>query len=103
MLFINLSQKYIDYKMDFLIVTPKEIIKYDQKGVLSRKGESISADKIKTITIRKEGFLASFFDIGSLVFLAEGDNEQGDISFDDIDAVDTVSKKIKHIIGQEHV
>jgi hypothetical protein len=57
--------------MDFLIVTPKEVIKYDQRGMFSRVSEKIAADKIKTMTIQKHGFLASFFDIGSIVFLAE--------------------------------
>jgi len=52
-LVIKLSARYVDFKMDFLIVTPKEVMKYDQHGVFSRTAEKISADKIKTITIKK--------------------------------------------------
>ena len=102
-LFITLSWRYVDLKMDFLIVTPKEVIKYDQRGMFSRVSEKIAADKIKTMTIQKHGFLASFFDIGSIVFLAEWDSEEGDIVMDQIDAVEATEKKLRHILGQDRM
>jgi hypothetical protein len=62
---------YFNYKMDFLLVTPKEIIKYDQEGFFNRKSERLNANIIKSITVRKEGFIQSLFDIGTIVFLTE--------------------------------
>jgi len=49
--------------MDFLVVTPKEVIKYDQEGVWQRKAEKLSTRHIKSVTVSKDGFLASFLDI----------------------------------------
>lgn len=100
-LFIKISTRYIDLKLDFLIVTPKEVMKYNQEGVFSRVTEKISADKIKSITIQKSWFLASFFDVGSLVFLAEGQSEEGDIVMDYIDAVEATEKHLRHILRQD--
>ncbi len=100
-LVIKLSARYVDFKMDFLIVTPKEVMKYDQHGVFSRTAEKISADKIKTITIKKEWFLASFFDIGSLIFLAEGESAEGDIVMEYVESVEATEKKMRHVLGQD--
>ncbi len=97
----KLVGKYIDYTMDFLIVTPKEVMKFDQKGIFNRIAEKIAADKIKTITVKKEWFWASFFNVGSIIFLAEGQSETGDIIMDYVDAVESVEKTIKHVLGQD--
>lgn len=96
-------QKYIDFRMDFLIVTPKEIMKYDQKWVLSRSIEKITADKIKTISLYKEWFIQSLFDIWTLIFLAEWELESGNIEMQYIHHVGAVEKKIRHILGQDRI
>jgi hypothetical protein len=100
-LFFKLSARYVDFKMDFLLVTPKEVMKYDQQGIFSRVAEKISADKIKSITMKKEGFFASFFDVGSLVFLAEGDTAAGDIMMEHVDTIEATEKKMRHVLGQD--
>ena len=100
-LFFKLSARHVDFKMDFLLVTPKEVMKYDQHGVFGRTAEKISADKIKAITMKKEWFLASFFDVGSLVFLAEGDAAAGDIVMDYVDTLEATEKKMRHVLGQD--
>lgn len=96
-------QKYIDFRMDFLIVTPKEIMKYDQKWVLSRSIEKITADKIKTITLHKEWFIQSLFDIWTLIFLAEWELDSGNIEMQYIHHVGRVEKQIRHILGQDRI
>ena len=93
------GKAYVDYTMDFLIVTPKEIVKYNQDGVLHRETENIPASKIKTISVKKDGFINSFFDIGSIVFLAEWNDDKWDIVMEFIDAVEQTEKKIKHVLG----
>ncbi len=87
--------------MDFLIATPKEIMKYDQKGIFSRNAEKIAADKIKTISLKKEGFIRSLFDIGTLTFLAEGELDAGNIVMEDVAHIEFTEKKIRHILGQD--
>lgn len=95
----KVSRRYVDYKMDFLIVTPHEVIKYDQSGVFSRNIEKLHANKLKSISIQKSWLLNSLLDIWSIVFMSEWDNEQGDIEMDYIDAVEAKEKKIVHVLG----
>jgi len=97
------NKAYVDYSMDFLIVTPKEIVKYNQEWVLHRETENIPASKIKSISVKKDGFINSFFDIGSIVFLAEWNDEKWDIVMEFIDAVEHTEKKIKHVLGLDRL
>lgn len=102
-LFVKLRPRYVDYKMDFLIVTPKEVIKYDQTGLFTRSTEKIHADKIKTITLTKEGLINSYFDIGTVIFLAEWDKEEGDIIMPYVDQVEVTERKMLHILGLDRM
>lgn len=92
------SAQYVDYRMDFLIVTPKEVVKYNQNGLLNRDTETIHVDKIRSVSVSKHGLLESFFDIGSITFLAEWEDEKWDIVMPSIDAVEAVEQKIRHIM-----
>lgn len=47
--------RYIQYKMDFSIVTPKMLITYDQKGIFHRDIKTINAINIKTVSVEKAG------------------------------------------------
>jgi hypothetical protein len=85
--------------MDYLLITPKEVTKYDQWWVFHRDVENIPTDKIKSISVAKHWFIQSFFDIGSLVFLAEWERDEWDIIMDYIDAVSDTEKKIKQVMG----
>lgn len=95
----KLSKRRVDYKMDYLLITPKEVTKYDQWWVFHRDVENIPTDKIKSISVAKHWFIQSFFDIGSLVFLAEWERDEWDIIMDYIDAVSDTEKKIKQVMG----
>ncbi len=92
------SKNYVDYKMDFLIVTPKELIKYDQRWMLDRHSETIHVDKIRSVTVSKSWLFNSFFDIGTITFLAEWNDEKWDIIMPFIDWVESIESKIRHII-----
>lgn len=63
--------KYIAYKMDFVVVTPHFLIRYDQNWFFSRWITTINTLNIKTITVAKEWLLYSVFNTGDLVFLSE--------------------------------
>jgi uncharacterized membrane protein YdbT with pleckstrin-like domain len=67
----RLGKLYIDYTMDFTIVTPEQIITYDQTFVLNRNVRTMQTSKIKTVSISKNGLLYSLFDNGDISFLSE--------------------------------
>lgn len=92
------SKEYVDYKMDFMIVTPKEVIKYNQTWILHRETETIHVDKIRSVTVAKHWFFESFFDIGTITFLAEWDTEKWDIVMPSIDAVESIEQKIRDVM-----
>lgn len=62
---------YIDYKMDFSIVTPRALSRYNQEGILKRDIKTSNVRNIKTISIKKNNFLYNLFDNGDLIFLSE--------------------------------
>ena len=71
--------KLIDYKLDFVIITPLNITAYDQSGLFDRNTTSIDLYKIKTIAVYNSWWLSSIFGYGSIKFLSEWDTEAGDI------------------------
>jgi membrane protein YdbS with pleckstrin-like domain len=90
---------YVDYSMDFMIVTPQEVMMYDQDGVLHRSSQRIHVRNIKNITTSKTGFLQSLFDLGTITFISElGDHEgQGEISMDMVD-VNRIETRVRDIL-----
>ena len=74
--FFPVIEKYIDYKMDFIIVIPSSIMMYDQWGIFKRNVVTISSQSIKTISIKKSWLLYSMFDNGDIIILTEGDIAQ---------------------------
>ncbi len=88
----------IEYKMDFLIVTPREVMKYNQSGLFNREVEKLQTNHIKSISTSKKWMLKSFFDVWSLKFLAEWQSDNGDIDMEDIDAVEDTERKIIAIL-----
>lgn len=68
--------KYIDYKMDFIVVIPNSIMMYEQWGILKRNVVTVSTQSIKTISIQKSWLLYSMFDNGDIIILTEGDTEK---------------------------
>ncbi len=73
---IPLMGKYIDYKMDFIIVIPSYIVLYDQWWLFKKNVITINAQSVKSISVKKNGLLYSIFDNGDLVILTEWDIEQ---------------------------
>lgn len=90
-----LSEKFFDYKMDFIIVTPEFISKYDQRGIFARDVEKLLPTHLKTVSIAKEGFAASLFNLGTIYFLSEGDNLKGKLEMDYVENVEKQAKKVR--------
>lgn len=94
--------KYIDYKMDFIIVIPHAIMMYDQWGIFKRNVVTISVQSIKAISIKKSWLLYSMFDNGDIIILTEGDSEHnGEIKFRRIPRPDKRRDQVVRVIGME--
>ncbi len=95
----KIVKRLIDYYMDFAIITPKEIVSYNQSWIFSRDSRAIDVDKIKTVSVDKKGFLKSLFNFWSIIFLSEWDDSgHWDIKLDFVHDPDVVRKKIVEIV-----
>ena len=97
----KVSTKLIDYYMDFTIITPKQITSYDQSWIFSRNARSLDINKIKSVRVKKEGFIRSIFNYGSIVFFAEWDENHWDIKLNYISDPNKLSKRLQEIIDVE--
>lgn len=66
---------YIDYIMDFSIITPQYVTRYNQSWFIKRDIRSFNTRNIKTITVEKNSLLYNIFDNGNLTFLSEWDRD----------------------------
>lgn len=97
--FWKLLKRIIDYWMDYTIVTPDDIVHYDQNGFFSRDARTLSTSKLKTITVEKDWLLRSLFNFWNIKFLSEWDNARSwDIHIFYIYDPDNVKYKIREII-----
>lgn len=100
----KLTLDLIDMEMDYIIVSPDEVVVYNQTGFFNRQSDSIGTDKIKSITVDKKGIIRSFFDLGAINILTEGDDKGGHIAFDFLLKPDTVREDCLRIVrsGTRH-
>jgi len=100
---IKLIKKYIDYVMDFLIVTPITLVYYNQEWIFTRRWRTVDVEKIKTISFNKDGILRSMFNFWNIIILTEWDEKwTGEINYSFIDDPDTIRDKIYEIIKNEN-
>lgn len=80
MVLVRIILNYINYLLDYTIITPRLITSYNQTGLFQRQVRTIDTDKVKAITVSGKNFWQSLFNYGSVVFLSEGDDDDyGDI------------------------
>lgn len=92
-------KRYLDYKLDFTIFTPEEIIQYNQEGIFSRPIKIVNANKIKTIIIEKETLSKSLLNYGTLYLLSEWDQQwRGDIEIQFVWNPELVNDQIRWIL-----
>lgn len=68
---VKVLKYFLDYKMDFIIVNPRSVIRYDQDGLFKRVSKTIDLKKIRSISVRKRWFWNSVFNNWSLVVVSE--------------------------------
>lgn len=96
---LKIFKSYINYILDFVVVNPYNIIYYDQEWIFDRSWRTIDVDKIKTISVKKNWLIRSFFNYWNLIILTEWD-EQGiwEINFTFVDNPDKIKRDIFEII-----
>lgn len=94
--------KYIDYQMDYMIITPRQVIAYDQEGIFDRFTKSLDLSKIKSIHERKKWIMCSLFNYWSLLFFSEWDDQTGDITMNYISSPIAMKDKISKLIDENY-
>ena len=99
----RIIKHYIDYKMDYCIITPFEIILAEQSGVFKRQLRTLDATKIKSISIYKRSTIKSIFNNGVIVFMSDGDdNNLWEIQIDYIYNPEEHKNNINRILDNSH-
>lgn len=97
----RISDKVLNYYLDFTIITSSEIVQYDQKWFFSRPMKTVASNKIKTITVRKWGIMQSIFNFWTLIFLSEWDEQwRWDIEIYFVHKPEEKKAKIRDILEQ---
>lgn len=100
--FPKILKNLIDYYMDFAVITPKQIIAYNQIGIFSRESRSLDVEKIKTISVDKKWILKSLFNYWTIIFLSEWDESwKGDIVLEYVHDPEKVRERIMEIMELE--
>lgn len=104
MFYIKAIKGYIDYKMDYCIITPEEIILTQQEWLFRRIVRTLDVKKIKSIYINKQTVLYSIFDAWVIVFMSDWDEQFWEIIFDFIKDPEWQKEIIQNIIwSQQHL
>lgn len=94
-----LFKHYLDYIMDFSLVTPQYLTRYNQSWPLKRDIKASNVKNIKTITVEKNNLLYNIFDNGNLIFLSEWDRDNdGEIVLHYIKDPESKKKEITRIM-----
>lgn len=97
----SLFRRYIDYKMDYCIITPDEIIFTEQTGIFNRGIMTLDTVKVKSISIQKNSIIQSIFNDGSIVFMSDGEDKLWEIIVDYIHDPESNKWIIHEIIIRE--
>lgn len=90
------TRKLMDYYMDFAIITPRQIVSYQQSGLFRRSSVSLDLTNLRSINEEKNGILKSIFNYGTIVFLSEW-GEYKAFNVDPDEAIDTGMIKLNYI------
>ncbi len=97
--YFSATRSYIDYTMDYCIITPDEVILTQQEWIFRRIVRTLDVRKIKSIYINKQTLLYSIFDAGKIVFMSDGDEQFWEIVFDFMQDPEGQKEKIQEIIS----
>lgn len=87
---------WTDYYLDILIITNKQIIDIEQKGLFSRELSTFRLDRIQDVTAEVDGIIQTFFDFGTIHVQTAGEDREF-IVFGVPAPI-----KVKHFISKQH-
>ncbi len=64
----RIIKHYIDYKMDYCIISPHEVMFGEQKGLFTRHFTTIDCKQLKSIGTEKWWIIESVFNNGTIIF-----------------------------------
>ena len=94
----HINTKFVDYYFDFTIMTPKQIVAYDQTWIFQRSSRALDISKIKSVRVDKKWLLKSIFNYWSIIFFAEWDSDLWDIRLNYISNPQSLEKRLSHIL-----
>lgn len=72
-------KRFRDYTMDYAIITPEEIVHYNQQWLITRQVKTMDMEKVKTVNVQWWWWIQSIFNYWTIVFLSEWDSEFWDL------------------------
>lgn len=103
-LMIPVIKKYIDYKLDFGIVTPKWMSLYNQTGILNRNTKSLNVENIRSIIVDQYWLLHSLCNNGNISILSEwSENELGEAKMNYVYRPEAKRERIKQIFSRSQI
>lgn len=66
---------FLDYEMDFAVVTPKSFLRYNQTWFFKRSSKAIDMKHVRSVYVRKAWFFNSIFNNWHIIVLTEGSGE----------------------------
>ncbi len=67
----KILKHFLDYRMDFAIITPKSFLRYNQTWFFKRSSKVIDLKHIRSVYVKKAGFFNSIFNNGNIIVLSE--------------------------------
>lgn len=90
---------WTDYWLDILIITNKNLIDIEQKGIFAREISVLQLDKIQDTTTEIHGFVATVLGYGDLRIQSAGNDKE--FVLKNVDNPNIVRAKIKEAISGE--
>lgn len=76
-IYFPLIKLYIDYKLDFAIITPNFMIRHNQEWIFNSNTKSFNIENMKSIYVNRQGFLGgliySILNNWDIIFMVESD------------------------------
>lgn len=67
----KLLKYFLDYTMDFAIVTPESFLRYDQSWFFKRTSKVVDLNHIRSVNVRKSGVINSIFNNWNIIILSD--------------------------------
>ena len=87
-----LFQNYLDYHLDFWIVTTRRILNIEQTGLFSRKVSELRLYRIQDVTASVSGIIHTVFDYGDVEIQTAGEKEH--FRFEDVPHPNQIAKAV---------